>query len=581
MSRTVDHSRAWTVVALVMAFFLLGTGARAQTKPFSSDQALFLEEMTSFIVGADKKDGKPFMENVFTPVWNGPYYTPAQRVRIVEVANFMLKKRFDAFPHFKDYLGAIAAFPNGGRSGAEFDAWMQGMGALVEKGRKQNVVAFIATCANLFESNTMFASASTQWRSSSSKFTFAFDSVPKIIFPRADLICTAKGDSAVIKATSGTYLPTLETWQGTGGKVTWERAGLKPSATFAEWDHAYEIKMKSATFEVDSVQFNDPYFERTLLGKVTDKVLANVEEGTASYPRFESYDRRMKIRDIAEGIDFEGGFGMQGAKLQGYGTKEEPAFMTFYRDKRPFIITSGLFFSIEPERITSDDVKVRIILDKDSIHHPSVSMRFLKGKKVLSLIEGCRSGQGAVLRYLPHVGHVFRDDKRKQGDPLVQLGNLQGSTQTRASFESFNYFKEKRYVGMLGIDAVHPLVRLNDFSKQNDGKFYAQEFAVFSRMQKDAVVPLIIDMANKGYLSYDPNGVGGDDAAIATAHPEQRRQTGLRRAAVQQQHGQLERHGEPAELRPGDHGRFTHRHERLTGREDLSQRQARYREEGA
>ena len=57
----------------------------------------------------------------------------------------------------------------------------------------------------------------------------------------------------------------------------------------------------------------------------------------------------------------------------------------------------------------------------------------------------------------------------KQGDPLVQMGNLQGSTQTRASFESFNYFKEKRYMAMLGIDAVHPLVRLNDFSKQNGG----------------------------------------------------------------------------------------------------------------
>ena len=93
--------------------------------------------------------------------------------------------------------------------------------------------------------------------------------------------------------------------------------------------------MKSATFEVDSVQFNDPYFERTLFGKLTDKVLANVDEDKASYPRFESYDRRMKIRDIVEGIDFEGGFTMQGAKLQGYGTKEEPAFLTVLPGQAP------------------------------------------------------------------------------------------------------------------------------------------------------------------------------------------------------------------------------------------------------
>ena len=68
--------------------------------------------------------------------------------------------------------------------------------------------------------------------------------------------------------------------------------------------------------------------------------------------------------------------------------------MTFYRDKRPFIITSGLRFSIEPERITSDDVGMRLLLDKESVFHPSVSMRFLKAKKLLTLIKirWCRWG---------------------------------------------------------------------------------------------------------------------------------------------------------------------------------------------
>lgn len=502
----MNRSRSLLVPVLVLLWALVAPAqGMAQTKPFSTDQALFLQEMTSFIVEADKKEGKPFMEQVFTPVWNGTYYSAAQRTRVVEVANFMLKKRFEAFPHFRDYLGAIAAFPTGGRSGAEFDAWMQGMDKLVQSGRKQNVVAFIATCANLFKDNTMYASASTKWRSRSSKFTFEFDSIPKIVFPRSDLVCVAKGDSAVILATSGTYWPTLELWKGQGGKVTWERAGLKPSATFAEWSHPYEIKMKSAAFEVDTVQFNDPYFERTLLGRISDKVLANVEEKNASYPRFESYDRRMRIRDIAEGIDFEGGFTMQGAKLQGYGTKEEPAFMTFYRDKRPFIITRGMFFSIEPERITSDNVAIQLLLEQDSIYHPSVSMRFQKGKKQLTLIKK-EEGLGKAPFYDTYhqLDMYFETITWKQGDPLLQLGNLQGSTQTKASFESFNYFKEKRYLGMQGIDNVHPLVRLNDFSKQNEGKFYAQEFAAFSKIQKDAVIPLLIDMANKGYLQFDP-----------------------------------------------------------------------------
>jgi len=484
---------------------MVTTPVFAQTKPFSSDQALFLQEVTEFLVTADKKEGRPFIEGTFAPVWNGTYYSEVQRVRIVEVANFMLKKRFEAFPQFRDYLAAVAAFPSGGRSGAEFDAWMQGMDKLVQGGKKQNVSAFIALCAGLFKDNTMFSSASTQWRSRSKQFTFAFDSVPKVIFAKTDLICVAKGDSAIILNTSGTYWPTTEIWKGTGGKVTWERAGLKPTATFAEWSGPYEIRMKSAAYNVDSVQFNDPYFERALLGHLSDKVLANVDEDNASYPRFESYERRRKIRDIAEGIDFEGGFTMQGAKLQGYGTKEEPAYLTFYRDKRPFIISSGLLFTIEPERITSDDVAVRIRLENDSLYHQSVSLRFMKDKRQLSLIKKDEGLSKAPFYDTYHqLDMYFEVLTWKQGDPLLQIGNLQGSTQTRASFESFNYFREKRYMGMLGIDNIHPLVRLNDFSKQNSGRFYAQEFAVFSRMQKQNVIPLLIDMANKGYLTYDP-----------------------------------------------------------------------------
>ncbi|HQW88116.1 MAG TPA: hypothetical protein PLH93_13045, partial [Flavobacteriales bacterium] len=403
--------------------------AMAQTKAFSQDPATFLQEMSALLIEADKKEGKAFMETVFTPVWNGSYYQVGQRRRVIDIANAMQKKRFEAYPHFKDYLGAVAAFANGGRSAAEFDAWMTSLDELVKSGRKKNFSSYITMCAGLFRDRTIYESASTRWQAAGTGFTFAYDSVPKVVFERTDLRCFAKGDSAVIIGTSGTYYPTLELWRGRAGKVTWQRAGLKPTATFAEWNGRYEVRMKSSTFDVDSVQFNDPYFERTLLGRLTDKVLANVDEDNASYPRFESYDRRMKIRDIVDGIDFEGGFSMQGAKLQGYGTREEPAYLTFYREKRPFIITQGLAYSIEPERITSEDVGVRLVVDKDSIHHPSVSLRYLKDKKLLTLIKKDEGLSKAPYYDTYHLLDMYFEVLTwKQGDPVVQFGNLQGST---------------------------------------------------------------------------------------------------------------------------------------------------------
>jgi hypothetical protein len=508
--RLRDRGRQPGVLAPLLALLLVlsgGEAAMAQTKPFSTDQALFLQEVGAFMTEADRKEGRAFVEGVFAPAWNGTWLNERQRLRVVEVANAMLKKRFEAFPYFRDFLATVAAFPAGGRKAEEFDAWMRAMEDLVAKGRKQHVAAFIATCSGLFRDGTLFSSASTTWVARGGKFSFAYDTVPSVVFSSCDLVCRAKGDSAVVLNTTGTYLPSLELWKGRGGRVTWERAGLKPTATFAEWEHPYQIRIKGSTFEVDSVRFNDPYFVKAMLGKLSEKVLANMDGDKASYPRFFSYDRRIKIRDIADGIDFEGGFTMQGAKLQGYGTRDEPAFLTFYRDKRPFIRARGVLFSIESGRITSDDVAVLITLEKDSLHHPSVSMRFLKDKRQLSLI---RKEEG--LSKSPFYNSYHQMDMYfevltwKQGDPLVQMGNLPGSAQTRASFESFDYYRDKRYMGMIGVDAVHPLVRVNDFAKKNGDLFQVQDFAVHARMQKQNVVPMMIDLANKGYVEFDAEG---------------------------------------------------------------------------
>lgn len=497
------HALLRFLIALAVPLLSMSR-AHAQTKPFTNDQAVFLQEVTAFLEGADKKEARPFIEGVFTPAWNGPFFSAEQRTRAVAMANVMLKKRFEAFPSFRDYFGSLAAFAASGRSAADLDTWMKCLEAAGAGPRKQDLADLLAMSAGLFQDNTFYSSASTQWRTSSGKFTFAYDSIPKVVFGTTDLICLAKGDSAVIHNTSGTYLPTRTLWLGTGGRLTWERAGLKPTSTFAEWDHGYTVRVKGSEIEVDTVRFTDPYFDHQLLGRVTDKVLANVTAEKASYPRFESYDRRMRIRDIIEGIDFEGGFTLQGAKLQGYGTKDEPAFLTFYREKRPFIITQGLSYSIEPDKVASEDVRVTVRLDKDSIIHPSVSLRFLREKKQLALIKRDEGlSKGPFYDTYHKLDMYFEELTWKQGDPLLQIGNLQGTSQTRTSFESANYFKEQRYLAMLGIDAVHPLSRLREYGKQAGDDFGAKEFAVYTKMQLEQVIPMLIDMANKGYIDYD------------------------------------------------------------------------------
>ncbi|HEY0976858.1 MAG TPA: hypothetical protein VGE21_05265, partial [Flavobacteriales bacterium] len=493
--------RLLTAVGMVMAV----PTVQAQTRTFPNDQAGFLQEMTSFIVEADKKVGRPFMEVEFTSAWNSAFFDDAKRTRVAAMANTMAKKRFEAFPGFHDYLSALVAFAGSGRSASEFDAWMKALEGAAQSPRKQNLADLISMSAGLFRDNSFFTSASTRWRSRDKGFTITFDSIPKVTWSTPmELVCLAKGDSAVIKNTTGTYYPTRQQWEGKGGRITWERAGLKPEATWAEWDHRYSVRVKSSDIEVDSIRFTDPYFDHKLLGKVVDKVMANVSAEKASYPRFEGYDRRIRIKDIADGIDFEGGFTMQGAKLQGSGTEEEPASLVFYRDKRPFIISKGLLYTIEPEKISSESVALTVRLDKDSIFHPKVNLRFLKAKKQLTILKTDEGlSRGPFYDTYHNLDMFFEQMTWTQGDPLLSLGNLQGSTQTRTSFESSNYFKDERYAALLGMDAVHPLSRVNEYQKQAGLDFSAEEFARSTRLQMTQVVPMLIDLANKGYIEYN------------------------------------------------------------------------------
>ena len=69
-SRITLVARGWKLVAFFL-FFLPAISVHAQQKPFSSDQALFLPEMTDFLVAAAKKEGRAFLEQGFPPTWNG------------------------------------------------------------------------------------------------------------------------------------------------------------------------------------------------------------------------------------------------------------------------------------------------------------------------------------------------------------------------------------------------------------------------------------------------------------------------------------------------------------------------------
>jgi len=492
-----------------IAILILQTGVIHAQKlaSFSREPEKFLQELKDLFDEQKKGTGKETIDRKFAPLWLSDAYNAVQKEMIYESLDLMLKNKSKIFPDFDNYVQSLLAFPKSGKTDLDFLQWQDVlMRLMADKKFKKYVPEFLETSASLFTDGTFFTSDAVRWVSSSKGFKFVFDSLPHIDFAVLDLKCYSKGDSSVIYSTSGSYFPTLERFSGGKGRVTWQRAGFDPAKTYAEFDH-YTIRVKGSSYVIDSVTFYNEFFEKPLRGQLTEKILANKSEENATYPRFESYFKRLQIQNIVPHVDFDGGFTMSGTKLAGSGTAEQPALLTFYRNSKPFLVASSISIDIKPDRIVSGHTSVTFFVEKDSIIHPDINLSFDKRTRQLVLL---RTEEGISKSPFQNTYHnvdmYFEALYWNMEDPLIKMGAITGSTQHVGAFESNEYFKKKRYDAMMGISMTHPLYEIKSFVDKNKlNSFYAKELALFTRASEEQWHTVLIDLNNKGFINYDVN----------------------------------------------------------------------------
>ena len=489
------------IVGLAVVFFMTSSAVSGQgIKAFTPDSVKYLAEVTSMFYAVDKKKYKPFVDE-FTAVWYSGKISESLRDKVYKTSNAMLDRRM-RLPEFKPYLFSLMSFVQSNRSEEDFNAWQESLDKLIAGRKKSKFVDYVKISSNLFENNVLYESASTTWKSSTDDYQFVYDSLPKIIFPRLNLKCYAKRDSSVIYDTKGVYYPTLGRWEGGSGKVTWERVGIDATETYAVFE-SYDFKIKSSSYVIDSVLFFNSFFAQPLKGKITEKILAKTGE-KATYPRFESFEKRLTIPNLIEGVDYDGGFTMHGARLLGSGSKEELASLIFYRENEPFMVSKALNYSISPDRISSPRSAITFFLDEDSITHPALNLKFIKKDRLLTLVRDEEISKSPFFNSFHNVDMYFEALYWKLDDPIIEMGALFGSTNKVASFQSINYYQEAVYEAKLRYDAVHPLIRLKDLSKKMDSRqFYAIELAKEMRITKPELIPLLLELSGDGFITYD------------------------------------------------------------------------------
>ena len=490
---------------LVFALLLLsGLTAEAQVpKSFSENPEVFFKELTGYLAYYNKKEADR-LNDEFENIWLvEKRFTPEQQSIVIQTANVMLKKRMKPFPDFSNYLTALMALVRSDKAESVFTNWHISLDKMLALSARR-YSDYIENVSGLFSENTLNASASVQWIAGSSAFTFEFDSVPRITFPTMDLVCRSKGDSSYISGITGSYYPLTKSFIGQGGRVYWTRAGLEPASVYAELGET-TIDLKGSEWQSDAAVFyNTKFFKSPLKGKVTDKILANITPQNAGYPRFSSFDLKLSIREIVKDADFLGGFAQHGSKMIGTGSKDEKATLTFRRKNLPFMVISARSFVVRPDRISSDNASVVFYHDGDSIYHPAVEMKYVNDDRMLSLIRPLNEGISMPFFNSFHKVDLYAEAIYwKIDDPLMEIKNVSGQSESRVLLESANLYTDERYQKIQGLADVSPLFTIKQYAEKNSRYIYSPELAAHLRVSEQQARSLLIFLANKGFLSYD------------------------------------------------------------------------------
>ncbi|MFM7595539.1 MAG: hypothetical protein ACKO4Y_05105, partial [Flavobacteriales bacterium] len=312
-------------------------------------------------------------------------------------------------------------------------------------------------------------------------------------------------DSVWVSETGGVFDYETKKFAGKQGTITWEKAGLKKSETYAELK-GYRILMTDVVLKADTVTLTTPYFSSPIQGSLVDKSKDRLEDQDGA-PLFSSFSQRLRIPDLKEFMDFDGGFSLQGSRVVGVGKKGNPARLIFKYKNNPTLIVSSLHFDIDPTRILARESSLKLLYpNEDSLIHDSGLFEF-DGTKNQLLYTAAKRGSYVV----PFMDYHFQVScnapvlKWQPGSafPMFSFEMATSQAQKSIQFESLSYFSESEF-SLWGKGNQNSLVQLAAYCRKNSLDVLAEGQAANAlNLSIDYAKSKLLDLSMRGFLVYN------------------------------------------------------------------------------
>jgi hypothetical protein len=494
------------VLSVFLLISLCLNGKAQKSNQFANDTIKFTRDLTVYFLDnvARKDEAQEYMKN-FEKLWNENKIAGYYKEISIKTANAMLAKRMKPYPFFYGYFNSLINSLNSRQSVEDFEDWQACVNKILASKSNRGAQEFFDMSENMFKNNVFYKTPSYTYYSIENNFKFEYDSIPKVKFDNITFVgVNPRGDSIAVEETQGYYYPTSGKFVGKGGKVSWERCGLDNSvmATLKR----YTIDCKVGNYSSDSVTFNGKqFFDKPQVGRLTDRIIT--ENGEKTFPRFDSYSKRLIVKNIYPDIDYDGGFGMRGAKFVGSGTLENPARIIFKNDNVKFLEISARAFGMAKDKISANPGTVKFFLEKDTIYHPGLSFTYQVEKRLITILRGDDGLQKTPFSNSFHKYDMFFEQLTWQIDePLISFNFLPNNFQGEAYFESFDFYNQGKAEAIKGGETISPIAKMIEYhySQNKATSFTVIDFAKYLKYLANDLRPIIFKMAIAGLIYFNP-----------------------------------------------------------------------------
>ena len=473
-------------------------------REFKIDTASFISELTIFTGTSLQTDERPDFERFIQLFDSLPY---EHQVEIMEVSNLMLEKKCRPRPQFISFQRIMMEFFIENKTGHGYDEWLEGY-TLFLKGDRSLLTAitqWLSLSLTLLEDNIFYTSNLITWKVSTPSFRFRTNETMKVQFDNVTVACYAGMDFIQIMEATGYIDPLTLQWEGSRGKVSWERVGIPDSEMFAQLGK-FKINLKTSSYFADSaILYYPALFDGKVLGRLEDKVTVIKDIQRAKYPQFVSYQNSYRLQEYAPGINYKGGISIEGANLIGSGVGSEPAELEIFSMDTLRVRARSHRITMNDRFIRSPITEVYIFLGEDSIFHPDLIMDYDVAKEQLRLSKSEDfTSQGPYSNTYHNVDMNFDELFWSRNEGMMKFQAQLGSSIGRATFESNTFFNYDFFMGLQGMDYYHPLAQLAAYSNMVRGRtFNSGPYSDFIGYAEYQVKHQLMGLAKLGFVYYD------------------------------------------------------------------------------